>query len=846
MTSDDRINILLVDDRPENLLALEAIIDRDEYHLIKASSGEEALKQLLKYDFAAILLDVQMPGIDGFGTAKIIKAREKTKNVPILFITANNMDSEHVFTGYSIGAIDYILKPFDPIILKAKVDGFVEIFKKNQLLAQQARNLAKKTKELEKAYDDLSKITSELRKSEVLANVIIETSLDSMIILNEDGIILKVNPAVEHMFNYDEKEIVGDPISRLFSCEQSMKYINGILSSIQFVDTLTSHDRLKEVYATRSDGTLFPAEIQIGKRYVEDQNIVACTIRDITKQKQDQEMIQHMAYHDSLTELPNRRLFNDQLTVLLNQAKKMNQPLALMYLDMDRFKYINDSLGHIIGDQVLQAIAKRLKECVRDGGDFIARIGGDEFNLLLPSTNRENALELAETILSAFKKPFHIDNYEIFITTCIGISIFPYDGEDALALMKNADTALYRAKEQGKNEYRVFHSGMNIQSYRSFIMQNDLRKSIERDELILVYQPRINIETGKATSSEALLRWNHSAWGTILPGEFIPMAEETGMIVEIGEWVLKTACLQLKAWQETGLSSIRMAVNFSPQQFLQRNLIGTIQEILDETGVNPTMLEIEIIESTIMGNEQVVSKTINQIRNMGIKISIDDFGKGYSSLNYLRRFPMDTLKIDKSFIDDLTNKSSNSSALIETIISLAKCLNMTVVAEGVETEEQLTVLRRFKCQEIQGFLYSPPVPPKEFEAFILKNAQIVSADAEHPMIDFDGEESRDSKMAIKALNDTTDISRNKEILHAALDRTKKLYSISTREMDVFNLLVNGLSNKEISEQLFISEHTVKNHITRIFQKLTVNDRLQAMAKIYQACIEEGKSINLLN
>jgi diguanylate cyclase (GGDEF)-like protein/PAS domain S-box-containing protein len=845
MSSDDRINILLVDDRPENLLALEAIIDRDEYNLIKASSGEEALKQLLKYDFAAILLDVQMPGIDGFGTAKIIKAREKTKNVPILFITANNMDSEHVFTGYSIGAIDYILKPFDPIILKAKVDGFVEIYKMNQLLAQQAKNLVKKTRELEKAYSDLSNITSELRKSEVLANVISDTSLDSMIILNEAGTILKVNPAVEHMFKYEDKVIVGNHISSLFSCEKSLKYINGILSSIQFVDTITSHDRLKEVNATRRDGTLFPAEIQIGKRYVEDQNIVACTIRDITKQKQDQEMIQYMAYHDSLTELPNRRLFNDQQTVLLNQAKQMNQPLALMYLDMDRFKYINDSLGHIIGDQVLQAISKRLKECVRDG-DFVARIGGDEFNLILPSTNRENALELAENILAAFKKPFHIDNYEIFITTCIGISIFPYDGEDTLALMKNADSALYRAKEQGKNEYKVFHSGMNIQSYRSFIMQNDLRKAIERDELVLVYQPRINIETGKATSAEALLRWNHSTWGTIMPVEIIPMAEETGMIVEIGEWVLKTACRQLKAWQEEGLSSISMAVNFSPQQFLQKNLIGTIEKIIRETNVNPTRLEIEITESTIMGNEPIVSKTINQIRNMGIKISIDDFGKGYSSLNYLRRFPMDTLKIDKSFIHDLSNKSSNSSSLIETIISLAKSLNMKVVAEGVETEEQLTVLRKFKCQEIQGFFFSPPVLPKEFEAFLLKNVQIVSSDAEHSVNCIDSEESQDSSMAIKALNNTTDDRMNKEILHAALDRTKKLYSISAREMDVFNLLVNGLSNKEISEQLFISEHTVKNHITRIFQKLTVNDRLQAMAKIYQTCIEEGKSINLLN
>ncbi|MBO1510242.1 EAL domain-containing protein [Metabacillus bambusae] len=844
MSCDEKINILLVDDRPENLLALEAIIESDDRNLIKAFSGEEALKYLLKYDFAAILLDVQMPGIDGFGTAKIIKAREKTKNIPILFITANNMDSEHIFTGYSIGAIDYILKPFDPIILKAKVEGFVELYKMNQTLFQQAEILTEKKRELENAYTELSKTTSELRVSEALANVISETSIDSMIIIDNSGLILKVNPAVEKMFLYDEKTIIGKNISVLFSNEIAKNQINHILEAINNLDQIIGYENLNEVNVTRKDGTSFPAEIQIGKRYVQDRCIVACTIRDITKKKQYQEMISHMAYHDGLTDLPNRRYFNDQLNQKLNHAKQTNQSFALMYLDMDRFKYINDSLGHNIGDKVLQEIANRLTKSVRES-DFVARVGGDEFNILLPDTNRENALDIAENIIEAFKSPFYFGNYELFITTCIGVSVFPFDGDDPLVLVKNADAALYRAKEQGKNNYKVFHSGMNIQSYRTFIMQNELRKAIEREEFLLVYQPRIDIETGTIKSAEALIRWEHPSWGTILPSEFIPLAEETGQIVEIGEWVLKSACKQNKIWQDKGLAPIRIAVNFSAQQFLQKDLIDTIKNVLIDTAVSPNLLEIEITESVLMGNETTISNTLNQLRKIGIFISIDDFGTGYSSLSYLRRFPLNTLKIDKSFIRDISTTSSNSNLLISTIISLAHSLNMSVIAEGVETEEQLNTLRKLNCEEIQGYLFSPPVLPKEFEDFLIQSQDKIAFDEANNMMFTDKvQEINTFDRSSIPLNDELRIDHNKEILNAALNHTKELYSISNREMDVFRLIVNGLSNKEISDQLFISEHTVKNHITHIFQKLTVNDRLQAMAKVYQTCIEEGKNLRV--
>lgn len=842
MGREDKINILLVDDRSENLLALEAILEHEDYNIIKAFSGEEALKYLLKYDFAAILLDVQMPGMDGFSTAKIIKAREKTKNIPILFITANNMDSEHIFTGYAIGAIDYILKPVDPIVLKAKLEGFIEIYKLNKQLKQHADVLTKKTRELEIANSELSKLTSELRVSEALANVISETSIDTLIVIDENGVVLKVNSTVKKMFQYDEGELIGQNILMLFEVsEDSKTYIQNILDTIKNVNNLFAYENINEVMAARRDGTLFPAEIQIGKRYVQDNCLIAFTIRDISKKKRDQELITYMAYHDSLTDLPNRRLFNDQFTLQLNHARQTNQPLALMYLDMDRFKFINDSLGHIIGDRLLQEIAQRLSTCVR-AGDFVARVGGDEFNIILPATDREKTLEIAEAILKAFQKPFIIDNYEFFITTCIGVSVFPYDGEDTLVLIRNADAALYHAKEQGKNRFKVYHSGMNLQSYKSFVLQNDLRKAIDQGELGLVYQPRVDIESGIIKGAEALLRWNHPSWGMVSPADFIPLAEETGQIVEIGEWVFKTACKQIYAWNETGYDPIQISVNFSAQQFLQKDLVDRIQQILTETKVSPSLLEIEITESTILGNEATVMKALNQLRKMGMGISIDDFGTGYSSLNYLRRFPANVLKIDRSFIQDILDDSLNSHTFISTIISLAHGLNMSVVAEGVETEEQLAILKEYNCGEAQGYLFSHGISAEEFEKFLTKSEHKGPANP-HGLIFLDKNKAAyNPGMTALHSGGKQEEDLSNHILNAALSSSKKLYSISTREMDVFKLLVNGLSNKEISDELYISEHTVKNHITRIFQKMEVSDRLQAMAKVYQTCIEEGGNL----
>jgi len=431
--------------------------------------------------------------------------------------------------------------------------------------------------------------------------------------------------------------------------------------------------------------------------------------------------LNHLAYHDALTDLPNRILFEDRLTQALILAERNRQALGVLFLSLDGFKKVHDTLGRAIGDRLLQKVAERLRSSAHQG-ETVARFEGDEFALLLTQiggTEGEDVVEVIFQTNESLKLPFVIDDHELFITVSVGISLYPDDGADASTLLKNADAALYRAREQGGDNYQFYTADMNAKAMKRLALENSLRRALERNEFEVYYQPVLDTNTRKIVGMEALLRWHHPELGLVQPAEFIPLAEDTGMIVPIGEWVLRTACAQSKSWQGAGFAPLALAVNLSARQFQQQNLSEMVVRILQETGLHAHDLELELTESSIMKNAESAVRTLGELKAMGVKIAIDDFGTGYSSLGYLKRLPIDTLKIDRSFVRDVT-ADPDDAALVMAIITLAHNLRLKVVAEGVDSEEQVSFLHLLRCDEWQGYLFSKPLPVEAFEELLLQ------------------------------------------------------------------------------------------------------------------------------
>ena len=543
---------------------------------------------------------------------------------------------------------------------------------------------------------------------------VFERSGEAIIITGPDKKILATNDTFTSLTGYSQEEVLGQNPSILKSGRESKDFYKVMWESL-----LRHNYWHGEIWNRCKNGEVYPKWLTI--TVVRDNrgditNYIGSFV-DITERMEAKQKIEYLAYRDTLTNLYNRSSLMESLTLVLEMSKRSDEHMALLFIDLDNFKVINDSLGHPIGDMLLYQVAARLLESVRNA-DIVARLGGDEFVIVLPQIQSGvSVAPIVGKLQHALSQPYIIDGYTLYATASIGISIFPHDGETVEELMKNSDVALYHAKSEGRNNYQFFKQEMNSNARERLLMEHDLRLAVENEEFILHYQPQIDVITGQMIGVEALVRWQHPNLGLVFPDSFIGVAESTGLILPIGKFVLETACRQLKAWQAEGLPQIRMAVNLSALQFKQSDLPFMVEKIITETGIDPHLLELEITESVAMDNPDAAILHLNKFREMGVELAIDDFGTGYSSLSYLKLFPVHRLKIDRSFVKDLET-DSDDAAIASATIALAHSLGKNVVAEGVETEFQLSYLRSQQCDIVQGYYYSRPMPVAELAAFL--------------------------------------------------------------------------------------------------------------------------------
>ncbi|MEW9698762.1 EAL domain-containing protein [Paenibacillus sp. SI8] len=561
-----------------------------------------------------------------------------------------------------------------------------------------------------------SEVKRKLTESRQQLQSLFDNNPDAVISLDLVGTLIHMNPATFKLSGYSKDELAELPLVSLCVSDQQERVQQ------RFERTLRGRPQNFETVIVHKNGAKVDLHLTLVPISYEGtiQGVYGIA-KNITERKQAEDLIQYMAYYDALTDLPNRRLFERKVMMHLNEADRQQTKIAILYLDLDGFKFINDSLGHGVGDQVLKEVAVRLKRSTREP-DTIGRMGGDEFTICLPHVRSDADVQpITDRILQELRQPFQLQGNDFYLTASIGVAFYPDHGHHAEMLMHNADTALYKVKELGKNHMKIYSQSMNEEAIRRQQLESELHKALERNEFVVHYQPQIDVQTNTIIGMEALVRWNHPTRSLLYPGDFIGIAEETGLIVPIGTKVLEIACIQGKKWHDQGFNDLRIAVNLSQIQLRQNNLIETVERILLQTGLPPSSLELEITESIAMHNADLVVTQLNQLVELGIQISIDDFGTGFSSLSYLSKFPIHRLKIDRSFITNISNRSE--SAIISSIVGLAQNLNLSVIVEGVETELQRSVLPQLGCNEMQGYLFSKPVPA-DVCAPLLENSRL--------------------------------------------------------------------------------------------------------------------------
>lgn len=676
--------VLVADDDPVMRLLMLEMLHQVGLDMVEAEDGAQALASYQSLQPDLVLLDVDMPVMDGFEVCRQIRALAQHAAAPIIMVTGAD-ELEDVTQAYEAGATDFVSKPINWPILGHRV---LYVLRASDAIAR-------------------------LRIADAHNRAVLAAIPDTFFRMNKDGVYLDYEQGHDSVHVFAAEHCVGRQLHEVLPPDIAARVAEQMQLALHS-QTVRSVD-----YALASPHGAAPRHFE-ARLVATSADEVLGLVRDISERKRTEEQIRRLAYCDSLTGIPNRQAFLETLENELAQARASNKKFAVLFMDLDAFKRVNDTLGHNVGDQLLKLVSERLRETTRPSdmvsrheaaSSNLARLGGDEFTILIPELERvENALNVAQRVKDAMRRPFLIDGHEIFVTASIGISLYPEDGEDCNSLLKFADTAMYHAKNCGKNNAKLYSSSLTMQIMSHVKLEVGLRKALQNEELFLLYQPQIEVASAQIVGVEALVRWRHPERGLVSPTEFIPLAEDTGLIVPIGEWVLRTACQQAMAWQLPGKRPVRIAVNLSAKQFKDDNLAQIVLSALHDTGLSSDLLELELTEGTLMDDARATLATLEQLRGIGVYLSIDDFGTGYSSMNYLKRFDVRALKIDRSFINGLPQDSENA-AITRAIIAMAHGLKMAVVAEGVETDSQLSLLERYGCDVVQGYYLGHPAPP---------------------------------------------------------------------------------------------------------------------------------------
>jgi diguanylate cyclase (GGDEF)-like protein/PAS domain S-box-containing protein len=700
-TCHDQPRLLLVDDEPRLLASLYELLRDRGYQLITASTGGEAIAHLSKLRFDLVLLDLRLPDIGGHQIMDFINEKGIDADVIVM---SGEVGIDAAIGALKRGAYDYLRKPYS----------------REELLKTVANAL--KARRLEQANE---RIANQLENSEKMYRYLVDSSPDIIYTLNHEGRFTFINDRAYQLLGYKREELIGQHYSILVHDEdlERARYV----FNERRVDERASRNvelRLKCHANTNQErtfnNTLMTISLNAIGMHVPDQEVRKLEFfgtygvaRDITDRKRAEEVISYQAYHDILTDLPNRILFKDRLGLAVIQAKRKQTELAVMFIDLDRFKLVNDTLGHVKGDELLQQVAGRLKECLRKG-DTLARQGGDEFTIVLPELrDRGDASMVADKFLECLHQPFDLDGHEVHISASIGIAIYPGHGESIDELLRHADIAMYQVKGQGKNGHAFYDPSMQDVSHQKIALEQSLRKALENNELEMYYQPQIDAISGRIVGAEALMRWNHPARGMVSPGEFLPFAEENGLMLPISDWMIGALCRDMLQWKSIGGNGVRLSLNLSPQYLDRGDFFEKMRGALLRYGIAPGQIEVEITENICIRNPQHAIEQLNKLGQLGVSVAIDDFGTGYSSLAYLHRFPVHTIKIDQSFVKEIHDEHGHYPVILA-IISIARGLGLNLVAEGVETEIQARYLRANGCLTMQGYLYYRPMPLQRF------------------------------------------------------------------------------------------------------------------------------------